>query len=72
MLSAQIPCVEIISLMALSELEQLEQSWMGLMQLEDSESVAGGIQVRVNTLCESQLGDCRRLMWSSRRKLNLH
>mgnify|MGYP003318839477 CR=1 FL=1 len=38
--SAQIPCVEMISLMALSDLEQLEEPWMGLMESKDPESVA--------------------------------
>ena len=38
--SAQIPCVEMISLMALSDLEQLEEPWMALMQSKDPESVA--------------------------------
>ena len=38
--SAQIPCVEMISLMALSDLEQLEEPWTALMQSKDPESVA--------------------------------
>ena len=38
--AAQIPCVEMISLMALSDLEQLEEPWMGLMESKDPESVA--------------------------------
>ena len=38
--SAQIPCVEMISLMALSDLEQLEEPWTGLMESKDPESVA--------------------------------
>ena len=38
--SAQIPCVEMISVMALSDLEQLEEPWMGLMESKDPESVA--------------------------------
>jgi hypothetical protein len=38
--SAQIPCVEMVALMALSDLEQLEQPWMELMQSKDPESVA--------------------------------
>ena len=38
--AAQIPCVEMISLMALSDLEQLEEPWMGLMASKDPESVA--------------------------------
>ena len=38
--SAQIPCAEMISLMALSDLEQLEEPWMGLMESKDPESVA--------------------------------
>ena len=38
--SAQIPCVEMMALMALSDLEQLEGPWMELMQSKDPESVA--------------------------------
>ena len=38
--SAQIPCVEMVALMALSDLEQLEGPWMELMQSKDPESVA--------------------------------
>ena len=38
--SAQIPCVEMVALMALSDLEQMEGPWMELMQSKDPESVA--------------------------------
>ena len=38
--SAQITCVEMITLMALSDLEQQEEPWMGLMESKDPESVA--------------------------------
>ena len=38
--SAQIPCVEMVALMALSNLEQLEGPWMELIQSKDPESVA--------------------------------
>ena len=38
--SAQIPCVEMVALMALADLEQLEGPWMELMQSKDPESVA--------------------------------
>ena len=38
--SAQIPCVEMMALMALADLEQLEGPWMELMQSKDPESVA--------------------------------
>ena len=37
--SAQIPRVEMIGLMALSELEQPEYPWMGLMQSINPDSV---------------------------------
>ena len=40
MVPAQIPCVETVALMALSDLEQLEGPWMELMQSKDPESVA--------------------------------
>ncbi len=38
--SAQIPCVEMVSLMALADLEQLEAPWMELLGSKDPESVA--------------------------------
>ena len=38
--AAQIPCVEMVALMALSDLEQLEGPWMELMQSKDPKSVA--------------------------------
>ena len=38
--AAQIPCVEMVALMALSDLEQLEGPWLELMQSKDPESVA--------------------------------
>ena len=38
--SAQIPYVEMVALMALSDLEQLERPWLELMQSKDPESVA--------------------------------
>ena len=38
--AAQIPCVEMVALMALSDLEQMEMPWMELMQSKDPESVA--------------------------------
>ena len=40
MAPAQIPCFEMVALMALSDLEQLERPWMGLMASKDPESVA--------------------------------
>ena len=38
--AAQIPCGEMVALMALSDLEQLEGPWMELMQSKDPKSVA--------------------------------
>ena len=38
--SAQIPCVEMVALMAMSDLEQLEGPLMELMQSKDPKSVA--------------------------------
>ena len=35
-----LPCVEMLALMALSDLEQLEGLWLELMQSKDPESVA--------------------------------
>jgi len=40
MVPAQIPCVEMVALMALSDLEQLEEPWMRLMESKDPESEA--------------------------------
>ena len=36
----QIPCVEMVALMALADLERLEGPWMTLMESKDPESVA--------------------------------
>ena len=38
--SAQIPCVEMVALMAMADLEQMERPWLELMQSKDPESVA--------------------------------
>ena len=38
--SVQIPCVEMLCLRVLSDLEQLEASWMDLMESKEPESVA--------------------------------
>ena len=38
--SAQIPCVEMVALMAMADLEQMEGPWLELMQSKDPESVA--------------------------------
>ena len=37
--SAQIPCVEMVALMAMADLEQMEGPWLELMQSKDPESV---------------------------------
>ena len=38
--SAQIPCAEMVALMAQADLEQMEGPWMELMQSKATESVA--------------------------------
>ena len=38
--SAQIPCVEMVALMAMADLEQMEWPWLEVMQSKDPESVA--------------------------------
>ena len=38
--SAQIPCVEMVVLIAMADLEQMEWPWLELMQSKDPESVA--------------------------------
>ena len=51
--SAQIPCVEMISLMALSDLEQLEGPWTALMQSKDPESVAVAFRLALMHLAQT-------------------
>ena len=53
MLAAQIPCVEMVALMALSDLEQLEGPWMELMQSQDPESVAIAIRLALAHLAQT-------------------
>ena len=40
MLSDQIPCVELVALKALADLDQLEGSWQSIMESSDPEGVA--------------------------------
>ena len=40
MLSDQIPCVELVALKALADLDQLERSWQSIMGSSDPEGVA--------------------------------
>ena len=51
--SAQIPCVEMISLMALSDLEQLEGPWTALMQSKEAESVAVAFRLALMQLAQT-------------------
>ena len=53
MLAAQIPCVEMVALMALSDLEQLEGPWMELMQSQDPESVAVAFRLALAHLVQT-------------------
>ena len=51
--TAQIPCVEMVALMALSDLEQLEGPWMELMQSKDPESVAVAFRLALAHLTQT-------------------
>ncbi len=51
--SAQIPCVEMVALMAMSDLEQLEGPWMELMQSKDPKSVALGFRLALAHLVQA-------------------
>ena len=51
--SAQIPCVEMMALMALADLEQLEGPWMELMQSKDPESVAVAFRLMLAHLTQT-------------------
>ena len=45
--SAQIPCVEMVVLMAQSALGQLDRPWMELMQSKDPESESAALAFRL-------------------------
>ena len=51
--SAQIPYVEMVALMALSDLEQLERPWLELMQSKDPESVAVAFRLALAHLTQT-------------------
>ena len=51
--AAQIPCVEMVALIALSDLEQLEGPWMELMQSKDPESVAVAFRLALAHLLQT-------------------
>ena len=51
--SAQIPCVEMVALMALSDLEQLEEPWTALMRSKDPESVAVAFRLALMHLAQT-------------------
>ena len=51
--SAQIPCVEMVALMALADLEQLEGPWMELMQSKDPESMAVAFRLALALLTQT-------------------
>ena len=51
--AAQIPCVEMVALMALSDLEQLERPWLELMQSKDPESVAVAFRLALAHLTQT-------------------
>ena len=47
------PCVEMVALMALSDLEQLEEPWMELMQSKNPESVAVAFRLALAYLTQT-------------------
>ena len=49
-----LPCVEMLALMALSDLEQLEGLWLELMQSKDPESVALAFRLALAHLVQEQ------------------
>ncbi len=51
--SDQIPCVELIALKALTDLEQLEGPWHELMQSKDPESVALAFRLALAHLAQT-------------------
>jgi hypothetical protein len=51
--SVQIPCVEMLYLRVLSDLEQLEASWMDLMESKEPESVALAFRLALVHLAQS-------------------
>ena len=51
--SAQIHCVEFVALQTLSDLEQLEEPWMALMQSKDPESVAVAFRLALMHLAQT-------------------
>ena len=53
MSSARIPCVEMVALQALSNLEQMEGPWIELMQSKDPESVALAIRLALAHLVQT-------------------
>ena len=50
---AQIPCVEIVALMAMADLEQMEGPWLELMQSKDPESVAVAFRLALAHLTQT-------------------
>ena len=51
--SAQIPCVEMVALMAMADLEQMEWPWLELMQSKDPESVAVAFRLALAHLTQT-------------------
>tara|TARA_B100001063_G_C16409915_1_gene378980 strand:+ start:131 stop:436 length:306 start_codon:yes stop_codon:yes gene_type:complete len=51
--SDQIPCVELVALKALADLEQLEGPWHELMQSKDPESVALAFRLALAHLAQT-------------------
>ncbi len=51
--SAQIPCVEMVALMAMADLAQMEWPWLELMQSKDPESVAVAFRLALPHLTQT-------------------
>ena len=71
--SDQIPCVELIALKALTDLEQLEGPWLELMQTKDPESVALAFRLALAHLTQTskhlQMAD---VIQAAEDQVNLH
>ena len=51
--AAQIPCVEMVALMAMADLEQMEGPWLELMQSKEPESVAMAFRLALAHLTQT-------------------
>ena len=58
MLSDQIPCVELVALKALADLDQLEGSWQSIMESSDPE----GVELLLRLLLAHMASTSKRLL----------